>query len=63
MTNYSRELRIEADIRRKEKVEKMIDVKNEGSGLNIFLFSSLIFIFIFDLFSFILFLELGLGLE
>ena len=25
MTNYSRELRIKADIRRKEKVEKMIE--------------------------------------
>ena len=36
-----------------------ITVKNERSGLNIFLFSFLIFI----LFSYILFIELGLGLE
>jgi len=39
------------------------DVKNEKSGLNIFLFLFFIFIFYFYLFSFILFLELGLGLE
>ena len=40
-----------------------LGIKNEGSRLNIFLFSFLIFILFFDLFSFILFLELGLGLE
>jgi len=38
-------------------------VKNERSGLHIFLFSFLIFILFFNLFSFILFLELWLGLE
>jgi len=37
-------------------------VKNERSGLNIFILPFL-FYFIFDLFSFILFLEPGLGLE
>jgi len=44
-------------------VTKTNDVKNKRSGLNIFLFSFLIFILFFYLFSFILFLELGLGLE
>jgi len=30
MTNYGRELRIEADIRRKEKVEKTMEFTREG---------------------------------
>ena len=40
----------------------LVLVKNERSGLNIFIFL-LSFYFLFDLFSFILFLEPGLGLE
>jgi len=60
------EKRISTEIRKQEKLDLMEkwdfrkkNVKNEGSGLNIFIFFSH-FYFLFNLFSFILFLELGL---